>query len=143
MASGFDLPSGAEPPRITQPCANHREGSCAIYLSWRPAVCGRFACRLLRRLESGLITSGEAIAIVERTRQHAAQVRAEIGELLESRPASLHILFNLWRRSAPPGPASSRVELNFMALGLRLDRDFRRKDKDMGSETRDQKQGCR
>lgn len=57
-----------------QPCACFDGRLCKIYAD-RPKRCRRFACGLLKRVESGEITAGAALKKIVQARARAAQVR--------------------------------------------------------------------
>ena len=103
----------------------HHHGDCTIYDRWRPGICGRFECRLLKRLNAGEISLDEALSCVDRARRHADEVRAEMGGADSNQARNLFELATAWTDRVPPGPASAQVALNHAALTLRLNRDFR------------------
>ena len=60
-ALGLDIEHGdeSEAPVLTQPCGALTGTRCSIYLH-RPNCCRTFECRLLRDLQSGVISSDQA-----------------------------------------------------------------------------------
>lgn len=115
--------------RFDLPCHHHQQRRCTIYRAWRPRVCGSFKCQLLRRLESGEVSAEQALAIVEKTNQHAARIWAQLRAWVpDDRPQAMTQLYLAWEvHKADPGAAdwvqhNEAFLLDYLALRRRLER---------------------
>lgn len=105
------------------PCPHHDDGHCGIY-GERFLKCRTFRCALLKRLDSGEASLGEAQATV-------AQAKAMLARVTALDPAAGQFRTRLERRSAPlPEQGGDlalrgRLTIESLALDLFLDRKFR------------------
>jgi len=113
--------------RFTLPCPAFDQ-VCTIYRSGRARVCGSFRCVLLRRYDAGEIPLEAAREIVREARAHRERVDAELSAACGEPGGGLVQRFEaLWRsRAERPSRERSAAMVNYMALGFRLDRDFRK-----------------
>ena len=113
------------------PCPAFRGGCCSIH-GTRPAICGAYRCRLLRRYEAGEVSFEEAQALIIRTMDQRDRVRPTLTAFIDS-PDSLALSGLYWRLEekfdAMPDPARARREkaellLDIAALRVVLAREF-------------------
>ena len=118
-ASGVVLELSGEKPQFRQPCPHSGSLGCAIYAE-RFHVCRSFRCALLRKLEAGTLSEGEAARLV-------AEVKGLIARDPEMATAAAR------RRSRGAGPpdrangAATQAWLRAVAIDRFLDRHFRDK----------------
>lgn len=129
LGLGLELLAGEDKSYFKLPCSFECGGKCTIYET-RFAVCRSFQCALLKRVESGEVDSGRALAIVAEaqtllravvagdpdaaTNGVRAQVRARLAEEIGQVPPEQR------------GPVARRL-LNIVALDTFLERWFRNK----------------
>ena len=117
--------------RFTLPCQHHQNRCCVIYAGWRPKICGAYECKLLKQVGHGTLSQEQALAIIERTLSHKAEVKAHLLALAGTAEQGLRELFRTVKNVTPnsPSPSSAnqraRALLNFVALQVQLDRYFR------------------
>jgi len=70
------------------PCP-HFEGKCTIYDQDKPAICGKFKCKLLKSFEACEIEKGKALEIIE----NAIALRKEIFDLYASSVSEKTVAF--------------------------------------------------
>ena len=98
-AAGFEVIAREGESFMTLPCPKFFGGKCSIYEQWRPNVCSRYRCGLLKRHESGSVSKDEALNVVQEAKKLFAELRlvapdmkgllgSEAQELLEARALS-------------------------------------------------------
>jgi uncharacterized protein len=142
-AGGFVLQTVGDRQRFRQPCHHHQSRICTIYQQWRPSICHRFKCGVLRRMEAGELSVDEAHALIQRTVKLADQVWAQLRPHLDDQTiplkASMQALQQtLTERGVNIHATFASLMLDYAALQRYLDRDFRPKpDTDAPSTTID------
>jgi hypothetical protein len=123
---GMELTEG-EFLRFLLPCPQLKGTSCGIYGS-RPAVCGRYRCRILRDVEAGAIELPDA---VEKVREG----RRLYEDTLRVLPPGMTLpqARALWTgpQDAAEGPGATRypaVVLQVLVLMRHIDQHFRHSD---------------
>lgn len=105
------------------PCHHLIDKHCQIYSSWRPYVCSRFKCNVLRRFYHADLSYAQALIIIKKAVQHTEEVRRQLSFDCFSTHMNLFNLYEAWiTASKVLDPA---IELNFAALQFRLKRDFK------------------
>jgi len=104
------------------PCHHLHERKCAIYTSWRPSICSRFKCKVLKRLEKGEISFMQGLEIINMTLQHLTKLRQQIQPGGYTKPTNIAKMFEAWKKRQENPDAA--VMLNFAAFQFRLSRDF-------------------
>lgn len=126
--AGIVAVQGPERRFFRLPCHHLNNRHCQIYRRWRPAICGRFKCKILLRLYAGELTFEQGIEIVRKTLEHVAELKQQIRDSDALDRVSLEHRFSAWwNKQVVPDMA---VQLNYAALQFRLDRDFKNKKKD-------------
>lgn len=120
--SGFSLSKRRDNLSFGQPCPHFQSHGCDVYFSGRPITCIQFRCKILKRLDNGKITIQQCMEIIEKTRQHAAELRRQIQTACPANIMSISEMFDIWKnqQEAP----DQAVLLNFAAFKFRLSRDF-------------------
>lgn len=98
-AAGFEVVSRDGESFMTLPCPKFCGGKCSIYEQWRPNVCSRYRCGLLKRHQSGSVSKDEALKVVQEAKKLFGELReiapdmkgllgSEAQEMLEARALS-------------------------------------------------------
>jgi hypothetical protein len=118
--------------QLVFPCPHHSSGSCGIY-SDRYLNCRKFRCALLKRLDAGEVTVGEAQATV-------AQALKMLARVTEIDPAAAKYSVRRANRAVAPGGGEGvdrgRLLIESLALDLFFDRKFRTRKSIGMDETR-------
>jgi uncharacterized protein len=122
--AGLEVDLEGEKLRFRQPCPYHRDGRCGVY-SDRFAKCRSFRCALLRRLEAGETTLGEAEAIVAQAKTLLARVTALDPDSAEFRVRARQRATALPDDKDADAPSRRRLLVESLALDLFFDRKFR------------------
>ena len=81
--AGLEIEINAGRPSFRLPCPLYAAGRCSAYMTWRPGVCARYRCKLLRRYMKGDCTRDEALHQVNRIEGLAAAIRDRLGNQRE------------------------------------------------------------
>jgi hypothetical protein len=129
-AGGFILLATAARTGFTLPCHHQRGRLCAIYQQWRPQVCHTFRCALLRSVEAGQLSVGNAHARIERAVALAERIRAQLPAQGEHERKTLTQRMAAWRQAQTAAGGDARracaaLLLDFACLQRLLDLHFR------------------
>lgn len=117
--------------RFLQPCAAHDGCRCRIYGS-RPKYCRDFECLLLKTVQRGRVTPGEALKVIRATRRRAEKVRKLLRALGDdeetcSLAARFRRMTKALQRAEPDAARAElygRLTLAFHKLRLALNDSF-------------------
>jgi hypothetical protein len=133
--AGLVLSTRDDQTAFRQPCGAFDGCGCSVYAG-RPAVCREYRCLLLRRFESGEVSSDDARSLISRTIALRDRVRPALTALVAPEaPQPLSGLYRLMtaKLDAAPEPAAARREhadllLDVAALRVLLSREFEPRD---------------
>ena len=110
-------------PHFKLPCRYTSSGGCGIYEE-RFTICRSFRCRLLRRIDAGEVSEGEALQIVAVAK--AMLAKAEPSAPL-ARRKGVHESRAQWQKLEDPAErmAAARHHLELLALEEFLNKHFR------------------
>lgn len=117
-------------PLFALPCPRLAGTLCSVY-SQRPRVCGRYRCRLLRKVEAAEMTPNAALGHVEHAKSMAAQVREAMPPGMTLTDARTLLRDDLPKPASFAGMTDSgvlKLKLLVTALHLYLDRHIRHED---------------
>lgn len=124
----FDPPEQA---RFDFPCRHLAGTRCGIYPN-RPRICAAFQCELLKSLEAGQVSMGEAMERVAEAKAMIDEVRPMVDKAGGPiTPRRWGALLDSWRASALSGRATEMEALAVLQLAKLnrfLDTHFRSKD---------------
>jgi len=129
---GFDVVAAEHPAHFTQPCVKLVDSSCSVYAE-RPKNCRAYRCRILRRLENGELSAGEAQALVNKVKSlasTASELLASIGDRSSGLCARLEELAkreNLKLEDSEFSRRHSLLGMHIIMLRHLLDEEFTRK----------------
>jgi uncharacterized protein len=134
-AAGVVFSTRDDVTSFRQPCSAFGGRCCSVYQD-RPSVCRQYRCLLLRRLEAGEVSPGDARALIARTLSMRDRVRTGLADYLGTEGREpLDALYRLAmaRFEAEPDPAAARRErsdllLTVAALRVILTREFEPRD---------------
>ncbi len=89
-----------------QPCAQFRDGRCAIY-ERRPQVCRRYTCALLKKLLTGELSLEQSLRIVAIAQKQLAVFRARVPDAASFMRWLKEIEASADALDADPGPAQA------------------------------------
>ena len=88
---------GIKPSRdmeaFSLPCAAQADRLCSLYGADRPNICGKYKCKILRRVAEDTIAYGEAAKIIQDTLNHSVRVRASMEEIAGKNNCNLRCLY--------------------------------------------------
>ena len=124
----FQLSDGAF--ALAQPCCHLHNKCCEIYKAVRPAICGKFKCKLLKNFLRDEITYSAALELIKTTLAQRDEIRDKLELEVEKRGLNLADLFKAWTELQTEGaqqtPQVSELSLDYLALQLQLARVFKK-----------------
>lgn len=129
-AGGFVVQTVEDRQRFWQPCHHQQSRICTIYQQWRPSICHRFKCGVLKRMEAGELSVDEAHVLIQRTVKLADQVWAQLRPHLDDQTIPLQASMQALQRTVTARGGNIHADfaslmLDYAALQRYLDRDFR------------------
>jgi hypothetical protein len=104
------------------PCHHLENRHCNIYHMWRPDICSRFKCKVLRRLVNGEISFEQGMEIVKKALLHIAEIKVQAGLSGSLKKIGLRESFSyLVKKQKNQNHA---LMLSYTALIIRFKRDF-------------------
>ncbi len=103
--------SGATVSSFEQGCSRFQGGCCSRYDEWRPRVCERYRCELLKTLTAGTRTLAECLDVVQQVREVADQLppRAERESPSSNEHKMAVAMFAVLRRKFVDGEAAAKA----------------------------------
>lgn len=115
---------------ISQPCCHLHNKCCEIYQAVRPAICGKYKCKLLKNFLRDEITFSAALELIETTLTQRDDIREKLELDVEKRGLNLSDLFKAWTelqtQESQQTARISELSLEYLALQLHLARNFKK-----------------
>ncbi|MFC2176411.1 hypothetical protein ACFLR1_05545 [Bacteroidota bacterium] len=118
-----------------QPCPYH-VGICTLSLDTRPHVCSSFKCKLLKKLDRGVVEVDTAFSQVEKTKTMISELTNELNQLNVTIEGSIHEKYSNFKEAQEKevGELGFRkkhgvLSIKYVALKETLDKHFRPKKK--------------
>jgi Fe-S-cluster containining protein len=130
-AAGINFVSNGDSNEFKQPCAAHKNCTCAVYAN-RPQECRTYKCELLKRFERNDISHGSALEIINKmiSLKNEVNALARAASTNTQSAEEINSLIKKWSRDRSIGATKqgyAHVFLKFGVLQIYLDRFFRNK----------------